>query len=354
MHTVSFPNLGLEFNIDPVVFSIGNFSLNWYGLLIGIGILLAMWMGFTNCRRFGIVGDKLFDVVMVGIIGAIIGARLYYVAFRWDSYKDNLIDIFKTWEGGLAIYGGIIGGLGVGAIMAKIRKVKILPALDLAGLGYLIGQGIGRWGNFVNGEAFGSNTDLPWGMTGDRIVSYLISSSHVTGTVDASGLVHPCFLYESIWCLAGFALLFWYSKRRRFDGELFLMYLGWYGLGRVFIEGLRTDSLMLGNLRVSQLLAGILVVVSAALWIAVRSKIRAANDPEYLKLYGETEAFTEEYETYMQALKEKEAAKKAKKNGVVEEPAEEPVPEDEEEPVDVVTVSDEDDEPAEEPAEKEE
>lgn len=353
MHTVSFPNLGLEFHINPVVFSVGNFTMNWYGLLIGVGILLAMWMGFKNCRRFGIVGDKLVDVVLVGIIGAIIGARLYYVAFRWDTYKDNLMDIFKTWEGGLAIYGGIIGGLGCGAIMAKVRKVKILPAFDLAGLGFLIGQGVGRWGNFVNGEAFGSNTDLPWGMTGDRIVSYLTGSSHVTGIVDASGLVHPCFLYESLWCFIGFGLLYWYSKRRRFDGEIFLMYLGWYGLGRVFIEGLRTDSLMLGRLRVSQLLAGILVIASVLIWLTVRSKIRAANDPEYLKLYGETETFAEEYDTYMAALKAKEVAKKAKKNAEpVEEPAEEEAaPEDEEEPVDVVTIEDE---PEEEPKEKEE
>ena len=330
MHTVTFPKLGLEFELNPVAISVGNFQMNWYGVLIGVGIILAMWMGFKNCRRFGIIADKLVDVVLAGIIGGIVGARLYYVAFRWDAYKDNLTDIFKTWEGGLAIYGGIIGGLLVGAIFAKIRKVKILPALDLAGLGFLIGQGIGRWGNFVNGEAFGSNTELPWGMSGDRIVSYLTSSTHVTGSVDPSGLVHPCFLYESIWCLVGFALLFWYSKRRRFDGEVFLMYLGWYGLGRVFIEGLRTDSLMLGNIRVSQLLAGILVVASLLILLIVRSRIRYSNDPEYLKCYALTEAFAEEDAAYTAMMQEKEAARKSRKNGkkaVSEESAAEEAPE---------------------------
>ncbi|MDD6033557.1 MAG: prolipoprotein diacylglyceryl transferase [Oscillospiraceae bacterium] len=314
MHTVCFPKLGLEFHLNPVVFSIGDFQLNWYGVLIGVGILLAMWMGFSNCKRFGIIGDKLVDVVLAGIIGGIVGARLYYVAFRWEDYKDDLSLIFRTWEGGLAIYGGIIGAFLVGGICARIRKVKVPAVMDLAAMGFLIGQGVGRWGNFVNGEAFGCNTDLPWGMTGDRIAYYLANSTHVTGTaVDPTAAVHPCFLYESIWCLIGFGLLFWYSRHRRFDGEIFLMYLGWYGLGRVFIEGLRTDSLMLGNLRVSQLLAGILVAASLITWLVIRSKIKSSNDPEYLKCYGQTEAFQQELADYEQLLKEKEEKKQARK-----------------------------------------
>lgn len=330
MHIVTFPKLGLEFNINPVVFSVGDFSLNWYGLLIGIGILLAMLFATYNSKRFGVIADRLMDAALGGIIGGIIGARLYYVAFRWDTYKDDLMSIFKTWEGGLAIYGGIIGGLLVGALVCKWRKVKVLPALDLASMGFLIGQGIGRWGNFVNGEAFGSNTDLPWGMSGVRITQYLADPSRVTGNVHPFEPVHPCFLYESLWCLIGFALLYWYSKRRRFDGEILLMYLGWYGLGRVMIEGLRTDSLMLGQIRVSQLLAGLLVVASLLVWITIRSRIKAYNDPEYLKCYGETEAFAEEYEAYTRSVKEKEVAKKAKKASktpVEEAPAEEPAAE---------------------------
>ena len=316
MHTVSFPNLGLEFNLNPVIFSIGNFQMTWYGALIGLGILLAMWMAFRNCKRFGIISDKMVDVVLAGIIGGIIGARLYFVAFRWEDYKDDLTLIFKTWEGGMAIYGGIIGAFLAGALVARLRKVKVLPMMDLAGMGFLIGQGIGRWGNFVNGEAFGSNTNLPWGMTGDRIVSYLSNSTHVTGqAIDAYGLVHPCFLYESIWCLLGFGLLYWYSKRRRFDGEVFLLYLAWYGLGRTFIEGLRTDSLMIGNIRVSQLLAALLVVASVILLLAVRSRIKAAHDDNYLKCYGETEAFQQELADYEAELAQKEAARKAGKAG---------------------------------------
>ena len=314
MHTVSFPNLGLEFHLNAVAFQIGNFRLNWYSLIIGVGLLLAMWMAFKNCARFGVIGDKLVDVVLGGVVGGIIGARIYYVIFSWDDYKDNLSLIFKTWEGGLAIYGGIIGAFLVGGLVAKLRKVKVLAVMDLAAMGFLIGQGIGRWGNFVNGEAFGSNTTLPWGMTGDRIVGYLLSSPHVTGAnIDPYGLVHPCFLYESIWCLVGFGLLFWYSFHRRFDGEVFIMYLGWYGLGRVMIEGLRTDSLMLGNLRVSQLLAGLLTVASVIVWLLLRSRIKASNDPEYLKCYGYTSAFQEEAAAYAAELK-----RKAKKIGASE------------------------------------
>lgn len=317
MHTVSFPNLGLEFHLNAVAFQIGNFHLNWYSLIIGAGLLLAMWMGFKNCARFGVIGDKLVDVILGGVIGGIIGARLYYVIFSWDDYKDNLSLIFKTWEGGLAIYGGIIGAFLVGGLVAKFRKVKVLAVMDLAAMGFLIGQGIGRWGNFVNGEAFGCNTTLPWGMTGDRIVGYLVSSPHVTGAnIDPYGLVHPCFLYESLWCLVGFGLLFWYSFHRRFDGEVFILYLGWYGLGRVMIEGLRTDSLMLGNLRVSQLLAGLLTAASVILWLVIHSRIKASNDPEYLKCYGYTDAFKEEAETYAAELKKKENARKAKKAGL--------------------------------------
>jgi len=336
MHTVTFPKLGLEFDLNPVVFSVGDFSLNWYGLLIGVGILLAMLFATYNSKRFGVIADRLMDAALGGIIGGIVGARIYYVAFRWDTYKDDLMSIFKTWEGGLAIYGGIIGGLLVGALVCKWRRVKVLPALDLASMGFLIGQGIGRWGNFVNGEAFGSNTDLPWGMSGDRIISYLSNSTHVTGTVDPFVPVHPCFLYESLWCLAGFGLLYWYSRHRRFDGEILLMYLGWYGLGRVVIEGFRTDSLMVGQIRVSQLLAGLLVAASLLIWISVRSRIKAYNDPEYLKCYGETEAFAEEYEAYARSVKEKETAKKAKK---VSENTSEKDESEEEKPADVITAS---------------
>lgn len=305
MHTVSFPKLGLEFNINPNALQIGSFRITWYGVIIAVGILLAMLMAFRNAKRFGVNADKLVDVVLGGLIGGVVGARLYYVIFSWDQYKDNLSAIWHTWEGGMAIYGGVIGAFLVGMIVARCHKMRVLPVLDLASLGFLIGQGIGRWGNFVNGEAFGCNTDLPWGMTGTRIVSYLSDTDNIATltslgvSVDPNAPVHPCFLYESIWCLLGFVLLYLYSKKhRRFDGEIFLMYLGWYGFERMIVEGLRTDSLLIGKIRVSQLLAGLLFVACLIAWLVIRGKIRAAHDDNYLRCYALTEQYQKDEEDY--------------------------------------------------------
>ncbi len=345
MHTVSFPKLGLEFHINPIAFSIGNVHIAWYGILIAVGILLAMFMAFKNCKRFGVNADKLVDVVLGGLIGGVVGARVYYVIFSWDQYKDNLSSIWHTWEGGMAIYGGIIGAFLVGGIVARVHKMHVLPVLDIAALGFLIGQGLGRWGNFINGEAFGCNTSLPWGMTGDRIVAYLSESKNIMAltelgiTVDASAPVHPCFLYESLWCILGFVVLFIYSRHRRFDGEIFLMYLGWYSFERMFVEGLRTDSLMIGKIRVSQLLAGLLFAACLLTWLIIRSKIRSAHDDNYLRCYAYTEQFEKDEAEYaeLQKLKadkakwkeekariraEKKAAKDAKKEKSPAEAAE--------------------------------
>lgn len=318
MNTVEFPGLGLTFHLNRVAFQIGDISVTWYGILITLGILLAMVFAMTQCKKFGIIPDKLIDVTLGGVVGGIVGARLYYVAFSWDTFKDDLSSIFKTWEGGMAIYGGLIGAILVGALIVKLRKMRLLPVLDIACMGFLIGQAIGRWGNFVNVEAFGSNTSLPWGMTGERITSYLSNSANVETlnklgvTVDALAPVHPCFLYESLWCALGFLLLFLYSKHRKFDGELFLMYTAWYGLGRGVIEGLRTDSLLLGSIRVSQLLAFILVIAAVIIWCVVRSRIKRAHDENYLKLYVTTDAYQQEVAAY----EEKQAKKKNKKKGV--------------------------------------
>ena len=346
MHTVSFPKLGLEFNINPNALQIGSFRITWYGVIIAVGILLAMLMAFRNAKRFGVSADKLVDVVLGGLIGGVVGARLYYVIFSWDQYKDNLSAIWHTWEGGMAIYGGVIGAFLVGMIVARCHKMRVLPVLDLASLGFLIGQGIGRWGNFVNGEAFGCNTDLPWGMTGTRIVSYLSDTDNIATltslgvSVDPNAPVHPCFLYESIWCLLGFVLLYLYSKKhRRFDGEIFLMYLGWYGFERMIVEGLRTDSLLIGKIRVSQLLAGLLFVACLIAWLVIRGKIRAAHDDNYLRCYALTEQYQKDEEDYAayQALRadkekwkeekariraEKQAKKEAKKEAAKAKKAE--------------------------------
>ncbi len=320
LNTVEFPKLGLEFEFDPIAFSIGNIHIAWYGILIAAGILLAMAFGISQCKRFGIIADKLMNAALGGVIGGIVGARLYYVIFSWDNYKDDLMSIFHTWEGGMAIYGGLIGGLGVGLLVAKLCKIRIRPVLDVASMGFLIGQCIGRWGNFINVEAFGGNTDLPWGMTSPTIAAYLREHMSELGelgmNIDPSAPVHPCFLYESLWCALGFLLLFLYRKHRKFDGEIFLMYSVWYGAGRFVIEGLRTDSLLIGTIRVSQLLAGLVVVAGVILWIVIRSRIRTRHDPEYLKLYVNTEAYQQELADYEAKLrKSKDKSGKKKKSG---------------------------------------
>lgn len=264
MHNVKFPGLGLEMTINEVAFTIGTYQIRWYALIIATGFILAVLYGSKRAAYFGVDKDKLLDCIIVGFVTAIIGARLYYVAFSWDAYKDNLVDIFKIHEGGLAIYGGLIGALLGGLIMAKIRGLNISGCLDLVALGFLLGQGLGRWGNFMNQEAFGTETTLPWGMLSDT-----------TG----GKTVHPCFLYESLWCLLGFVFLHFFSKKfQHYKGQLFVLYLVWYGAERTLVEGLRTDSLYLPfsiggyTPRVSQALSFALVVVGVVLLIIFRKK----------------------------------------------------------------------------------
>lgn len=301
--TVQFPGLGLEFHFNNAI-DIGPVHIAYYGMIIAVGLILAMVYAFRVFRKVGIDPDKAIDCILGGILGGIVGARLYFVIFSWDSYGldfsswgdfwNSFLRIFKTWEGGLAIYGGLIGALLVGVLIARHHKLCIPALLDVVGIGFLLGQGIGRWGNFFNVEAFGSNTTLPWGMTSPDIVSYLTYKQSALAaigvTVDPNTPVHPCFLYESIWCLIGFVLLALYLKRRKFDGEVFLMYLAFYGAERAVVEGLRTDSLMIGSLRVSQLLAAVLVVVSVIAILVIRSKIKGNHDENYRKLFVLTEA----------------------------------------------------------------
>ena len=243
---VSFPGLGLEFDVNRVAFEIGSIPVYWYGILIALGFMLAILYTSKRAKQFGVDADRMLDVIMGGAIGGIIGARAYFVLLRWDYYGQNLDQIINTRSGGMAIYGGIIGGLLVGLLMCKIRKVKALPMVDLAAGGFLIGQAVGRWGNFVNIEAFGGNTSLPWGMASETITSYLTQHEEeleaLGMNIDPNMPVHPTFLYESIWCLLGFLFIAWYTKRRKFDGELILIYMMWYGAGRAVIEGLPDDS----------------------------------------------------------------------------------------------------------------
>ncbi len=292
---ISFPKLGWEFKIDPTAFRIGNLEIQWYGILITLGLVLAVLYCMPKMKRFGLDADRAIDAVIGGVIGGIIGARAYYVIFNWSEYKGDFKEIFNTRGGGLAIYGGIIGAVLVGLLICKLRKVKMLPMLDITVLGFLIGQGIGRWGNFINQEAYGTNTDSLFGMTGGRIQAELAwESTDISGDMAQKGIevfadyaVHPCFLYESLWCLLGFVILAFISKHRKYDGQIFLMYLGWYGAERFFVEGLRTDSLMVGNIRVSQLLSAVLFVVSVVLQIVIFSRRR--RDPEAFVLYANTE-----------------------------------------------------------------
>ena len=264
MFNVTFPGLGISVNVNPTAFRIGGHAFAWYGIIIAAAFLLAFFYAVKSCKRFHVDDDRFIDTVIVGIIVGVIGARLYFVLFDASSqYLKDPVSILYIWNGGLGIYGGIIGGLLGGALMAKHRKLSVPAVLDLASLGFLIGQSIGRWGNFVNQEAFGTATNLPWRM-----------SSEATVNVSATG-VHPCFLYESLWCLLGFILLHIFSRKfRRYDGQVFLLYSIWYGVGRFFIEGLRTDSLLTPYfpLRISQVVAAAAVIAGVVLLIIFRNR----------------------------------------------------------------------------------
>ena len=272
---VQFPGLGLEFTLDRVAFTVFGMPIYWYGILIATGLALAIVFAFSHARRFGIDSDRMVDVILIGTVCAVIGGRAFYVAtapFEYASFAE-MLDIRL---GGVGIYGAIIAAFVSGWLLCKWRKVPVLPMFDLASMGFLIGQCIGRWGNFVNQEAFGTNTTLPWGMISENTTAYL---SSVQATLAAQGItvdpnlpVHPTFLYESLWCLVGFLLLAAYEKHRRFHGEVMLMYVMWYGLGRFFIEGLRTDSLMVGPFRISQVVAAASTLAALALWLVLRKK----------------------------------------------------------------------------------
>ena len=272
VYHVQFPGLGWEFTIDRVALSVDGFNIYCYGVINAVGMLLALLYAFRHAVDFGIDADRLVDVVAIGTVMAIVCARIYYVAmapFQYQSFWE-MVDIRL---GGIAIYGAVIGAFVFGGLAAKWRKVPLLPLFDLVALGFLIGQGVGRWGNFVNQEAFGTNTTLPWGMYSEGTEAYL-RSVQVTlpagATIDPTMPVHPTFFYESLWCLIGFVALALYVKRRRFHGQIFLLYGIWYGLGRSWIEGLRTDSLLITgtDLRASQVVAFVTAFAAFLLLVA--------------------------------------------------------------------------------------
>ncbi len=249
---ISFPGLGLEFD-PPRMLSLGPVSIYFYGLIIACGLALAAVYGLRRCKQFGLKQDDVIDGALMIIPFAVLCARLYYCIFKWDMYKSNPISIFYIWEGGLAIYGGVIGAILGIIVFGKVKKLSIPAILDLVVLGFLIGQSIGRWGNLFNREAFGSEATgfLRMGLFNSYTQKWEFH--------------HPTFLYESLWNAIGFVALHFLSKKRQYDGQIALGYAAWYGLGRAMIEGLRTDSLYLGAFRVSQLVALISFVVGVGI-----------------------------------------------------------------------------------------
>ena len=275
MKTISFPGLGIEpFTVDPTAFTVFGLEIRWYAIIIVTGMLLAALYVYLRTKPLGMLFDDLMDTALAVVFPAVICARIYYVIFKelevpgtFQSFKD----VINIRSGGLAIYGGIIGGALFALIVIRVKRFRMFAMLDALSPAVMIGQTIGRWGNFVNSEAYGSQTGLPWRM----------------GVIENGEMiyVHPTFLYESLWNLLGLAIIALFYKKRRFDGQVFFFYFAWYGLGRMFIEGLRTDSLYIGStgIRVSQLIAGVFFVVASFFFVFfyIRSKDSAPSSNIY-------------------------------------------------------------------------
>lgn len=275
---ITFPNLGISVNPSPVAFTVFGKDIYWYGVIIAVGFLAAVLYMMRRAPEFGITDDDTLDMVLWAVPIGVICARVYYCLFYWELYADNPISALYIWEGGLAIYGGVIGGVITVLIVSAVKKVPAGVMLDLAGMAVIIGQFFGRWGNFMNREAYGYETDAFLKM----------------GLENAAGQVvyyHPTFLYESLWNFVGFIGLHILSKKRKFDGQIFLTYVAWYGLGRAWIEGLRTDSLYLFDtgIRVSQLVAAVSCVIA----IGIIAWVLLAKKPTPEKLYVNRKAAQE-------------------------------------------------------------
>ena len=318
---VKFAGIAKEFSVSNTL-DLGFTTVRWYGVIIAFGFLLAVLFGGRIAYKWKINLDKMIDVLLYGTIGGIVGARLYYVAFKWDYYGQHLSDIFKIWEGGLAIYGGIIGGILAAFIVCRIEKLNFFNLLDMVSMSLLIGQGIGRWGNYANQEAFGSITNKNWGMMSDTVAEYISRNASYFGLdnvdnvkqyiADNNLYVHPTFFYESVWCILGFFVLYIImKKRRKFSGQLFLCYGVWYGFERMVVEGLRSDSLYIGNtsIRVSQALSAVLMLVSLVLLISLYVKFTKHPKPiegiDFFPPKSEKELEAEKRKAEKKALKKK-------------------------------------------------
>lgn len=336
---VHFAGIAKEFAVSSIL-NLGFTQINWYGVIIFFGYALAVLFGGRTAYVWKINLDKMMDVLIYGTIFAIIGARLYYVAFKWDYYSQNPGDIIKIWEGGLAIYGGIIGGIVAAYIVCKVVKLNFFNLLDMVGMSLLIGQGIGRWSNYANQEAFGTFTNGNWGMMSDKVASYISSHPASYGLegvenipqyiADNNLYVHPTFFYESVWCILGFFVLYIIMKKfRKFSGQLFLCYGVWYGFERMVVEGLRTDSLYVGStdIRVSQLISMILMIVCLSILIILTVKYTKHPKPiegvDYFPPKTEKELQAEKKQQERKALKQQRKLVKIENGKIVRKDKEE-------------------------------
>ena len=287
-NVISFPGLGIEpFEVNEGAFKIFGFSVHWYGLIIMCGMLFCVLYVYRHWKKEGWNPDHFYDVALAAISIGVLGARLYYVLFSldtfivtggsfWSNLGKTLKNMVSVWNGGLAIYGGLIAGALAIFLVARWRKVPVLRLLDIVAPSVALAQAIGRWGNFVNAEAHGGPTDLPWRMG----IAYGSTTYYY----------HPTFLYESLWNVIGFVFLNWLLKKKKYNGQVLLAYAAWYGLGRMMIEGLRTDSLMWGPFRISQLLAAILFIGCSALMIAIEIRRRKNHKQEMDRVFAEIDS----------------------------------------------------------------
>lgn len=284
MHeSIAFPNLGIEFEHVGKSISVFGFEIAYYGIIIGMAILIGFGIATAEAKRTRQNPEDYMDMGLIGVICGIAGARIYYIIFSWEMYKDNLLSVFNLREGGLAIYGGIIGAILSVLVCAKVKRLSAPQIFDTIAMALVNGQMVGRWGNFFNREVFGGYTDSLLAM---RLPLDAVRSRDVTEEmrqhlemIDGVGYiqVHPTFLYESLWCCGVLLFLFFYRKHKKYEGELFLLYLFGYGLGRVWIEGIRTDQLFLPGttLPVSQLLAGAMVLLTGVMLLYLRKHHKA-------------------------------------------------------------------------------
>lgn len=301
--SIHFPNLGIHLENVGQSISVFGFEIAFYGIIIGIGIISGILLAAHLAKKTGMNVDIIYDVALYAVFFSVVGARLYYVIFSWDLYKDNLWSIFNLREGGLAIYGAVIAAIITVYTYTKIKKISFMKLADVGAPALILGQILGRWGNFFNREAFGGYTD---GLLAMQLPIDAVRSSDVTKemmrhleVIDGISYiqVHPTFLYESLWNLAVLGILLWWMKYKKFDGEIFLMYLFGYGVGRFWIEGLRTDQLLIGNtnIAVSQVLALVLAIVSGvAIWYMTKKTNQTQSKESVIEMEDTIEENSDE------------------------------------------------------------